>query len=239
MYYDVCIHQRGEKVYRRELIRENFRRNGKACTPTAGKAGRNRKDPKHAKHNPKEMQPIRTAETRRTQSIPAWKFSRAEPRRRRGRKAQSSSQMDAGQHHAWVGTGQSRIQRLSRVCALTARSADGTELFHGLPRLCGLDRRGIEAVGMDPFAPLPVVNSKTVVDTTKNFESAGNHYRPIFYSLGLILGGSEHEFRRRCSMCSAKNTYFDLLFRICSVIISVVPSTAMRRRREQKRCSPG
>jgi len=27
---------------------------------------------------------------------------------------------------------------------LIARSADGTELFHGLPRLCGIDRRLLE-----------------------------------------------------------------------------------------------
>jgi len=54
MYYDVCIHRRGEKVYRRELIRESFRRN--------------RKDPKHAKHTPVEMLPGGTAETPKTQS---------------------------------------------------------------------------------------------------------------------------------------------------------------------------
>jgi len=55
MYYDVCIHRRGEMVYRRELIRESFRRN--------------RKGPKYAKHTtPVEMPPGGTAETRRTQS---------------------------------------------------------------------------------------------------------------------------------------------------------------------------
>ena len=59
------------------------------------------------------------------------------------------------------------VRRLSRVCALTARSADGTELFHGLPRLCGLDRRLLEAVGLNLDAPLPVVNSRSVVDTRK------------------------------------------------------------------------
>jgi len=67
----------------------------------------------------------------------------------------------------------------------------------------------------------------------------GTTFKPIFYSLGLILGGSEHEFRRRCSMCSAKNTSCDLLFCIPYDILSVVPFTAMRRRREQKSCSPG
>jgi len=51
MYYDVCIHRRGGKVYRREFIRESFRRNGKVCKRTTGKAGWNRKGSKHAKHN--------------------------------------------------------------------------------------------------------------------------------------------------------------------------------------------
>ena len=54
MYYDVCIHRRGKKVYRRELIRESFRRN--------------RKGPKYAKHTPVEMAAVGTAETQRTQS---------------------------------------------------------------------------------------------------------------------------------------------------------------------------
>jgi len=54
MYYDVCIHRRGEKVYGRELIRESFRPN--------------RKGPKYAKHTPVEMLPVGTAKTRRTQS---------------------------------------------------------------------------------------------------------------------------------------------------------------------------
>jgi len=76
--------------------------------------------------------------------------------------------MDGGQHDVWGETGQSRVRRLSRVCALTARSADGTELFHGLPRLCGFDRRLLEAVGLNLDAPLAVVNSKSVVDTRKN-----------------------------------------------------------------------
>jgi len=132
MYYDVCIHRRGENIYRRELIRESFRRNGKGCKRTPGKSMRNRKDAKDAKHN--------------------------------------RLRMDGGQHHAWVGTGHSRVRRLSRVCALTARSADGTELFHGLPRLCGLDGRLLEAVGLNLDAPLPVVNSKSVVDAGKKLQ---------------------------------------------------------------------
>jgi len=62
------------------------------------------------------------------------------------------------------------VRRLSRVCALTARSADGTELFHGFPRLCGIDRRLLEAVGLNLDAPLPVVDSKSVVDTRKKLQ---------------------------------------------------------------------
>jgi len=75
--------------------------------------------------------------------------------------------MNGGQHDAWMATGHTTVRRLSQVYALTARSADGTELFHGLPRLCGLDRRLLEAVGLNLDAALPVVDSMSVVDTGK------------------------------------------------------------------------
>jgi len=78
--------------------------------------------------------------------------------------------MDGGQHDVWGETGHSRVRRLSRLCALTARSADGTELFHGLPRLCALDRRLLEADGLNLDAPLTVVDSKTVVDAGKKLQ---------------------------------------------------------------------
>jgi len=72
------------------------------------------------------------------------------------------------------GTVEEGARRLSRTCALTARSADGTELFGGLPRPCGLDRRLLEAVGMDPDAPLPVVNSNSAMDAGKQLQSRRN-----------------------------------------------------------------
>lgn len=34
MYYDDCTYRRGEKTYRRELLRESFRRDGKVCKRT-------------------------------------------------------------------------------------------------------------------------------------------------------------------------------------------------------------
>jgi len=78
--------------------------------------------------------------------------------------------MNGGQHDAWMATGHTTVRRLSQVYAWTARSADGTELFHGLPRLCGLDRRLIEAVALNLDAPLPVVDSKSVADAGKKLQ---------------------------------------------------------------------
>jgi len=111
---------------------ESFRRNGEVCKRTTGKAGWNRKGPKHAL----KMLPGGTAETQRTQSTIVFAYG----------------------WRATSGMGRNRSQQvrgLSRVCALTARSADGTELLHGLPRLWGLDRRLLEALGLNLDAPLP------------------------------------------------------------------------------------
>jgi len=68
MYYDVCIHRRGEKVYRRELIRESFRRNGKVCA-----------------------KPVGTAKAQSTQSTTRWKCIRLKPQ---GAKDAESTRME-------------------------------------------------------------------------------------------------------------------------------------------------